>query len=129
MGPGWRYERSIEAKAGNVKAEAGLIRRHHLWRAAPAALWPAAAAGTKRIAVIATEYRLDSHADVIAGRLIKGYEYEGMRREPAVQVVSMYTDQVSPQRSEPGPRCEVRMHDLSDRSPSAHAGGRPTRRG
>jgi len=50
------------------------------------------AAGKKRIAAIATEYRLDSHADVIAGRLIKGYEYEGKRREPAVQVVSMYTD-------------------------------------
>ena len=52
-----------------------MIRRHHLWRAAPAALWPAAAAGTKRIAVIATEYRLDSHADVIARRLMKGCEY------------------------------------------------------
>jgi hypothetical protein len=84
----------IEAKAGNVNAEARLISRRHLLQAAPVALWPAAAAGKKRIAVIATEYRLDSHADVIAGRLIKGYEYEGKRREPAVQVVSMYTDQV-----------------------------------
>jgi len=80
--------------AGNVNAEARLINRRHRLQAAPAALWRAAAAGKKRIAVIATEYRLDSHADVIAGRLIKGYEYEGMRREPAVQVVSMYTDQV-----------------------------------
>ena len=71
-----------------------MISRRHLLQAAPAALWPAAAAGKKRIAVVATEYRLDSHADVIAGRLIKGYEYEGKRREPAVQVVSMYTDQV-----------------------------------
>ena len=71
-----------------------MISRRHLLQAAPAALWTAAAAGKKRIAVIATEYRLDSHADVIAGRLIKGYEYEGKRREPAVQVVSMYTDQV-----------------------------------
>jgi len=71
-----------------------LISRRHLLQAAPAALWPATAVGKKRIAAIATEYRLDSHADVIAGRLIKGYEYEGKRREPAVQVVSMYTDQV-----------------------------------
>ena len=71
-----------------------MISRRPLLQAAPAALWPAAVAGKKRIAVIATEYRLDSHANVFAGRLIKGYEYECKRREPAVQVVSMYTDQV-----------------------------------
>ena len=77
-----------------ARAEACLISRRYLLRTAPAALWPASAAGRKRTAVIVTEYRLDSHADVIAGRLIKGYEYEGKRREPAVHVVSMYTDQV-----------------------------------
>ena len=81
-------------RLGTVNAGARLISRRHLLQAAPATLWSAAAAGKKRIAVIATEYRLDSHSDVIAGRLIKGYEYEGKRREAAAQVVSMYTDQV-----------------------------------
>ena len=47
-----------------------------------------------RIAVLVTEYRRDSHADVIAGRLLEGYEYDGERRRPRLQVVSMYTDQV-----------------------------------
>jgi hypothetical protein len=47
----------------------------------------------KRIAVVTTVYRENSHADVIAGRLIAGYEYNGERRKPAVDVVSMYTDQ------------------------------------
>ena len=71
-----------------------MIRRRDLLKAASAMAWPARADAKKRVATIITEYRLNSHADVIAGRLIGGYEYEGKRREPAVQVVSMYTDQV-----------------------------------
>ena len=52
------------------------------------------AAPRKRIATIVTEYRPDSHADVIVGRLLEGYEYNGQRQTPQVEVVSMYTDQV-----------------------------------
>lgn len=48
----------------------------------------------KKIATVITEYRHNSHADVIVGRLLNGYEYEGERRQPRVQVISMYTDQV-----------------------------------
>lgn len=48
----------------------------------------------KKIAAIVTEYRRDSHADVIIGRLLEGYEYNGRRQAPRVEVVSMYTDQV-----------------------------------
>ena len=51
-------------------------------------------AADKKIAAIVTEYRRDSHADVIVGRLLEGYDYDGQRRSPRVQVVSMYTDQV-----------------------------------
>ncbi len=61
------------------------------------ALTAAAAFGQtsrKRIAIIATVYRKNSHADVIAGRLIEGYEYNGEKRRPQADVVSMYTDQV-----------------------------------
>ena len=52
------------------------------------------AAPRKRIAAIITEYRLDSHADVIVGRLLEGYEFNGPHQTPRVEVVSMYTDQV-----------------------------------
>jgi hypothetical protein len=71
-----------------------VISRRDLLKAASTVAWPARAEAKKRVATIVTEYRLNSHADVIAGRLIEGYEYEGKRHEPAVQVVSMYTDQV-----------------------------------
>ncbi len=52
------------------------------------------AAAPKRIAAIVTEYRLNSHADVIVGRLFEGYDWDGRRQAPRVRVVSMYTDQV-----------------------------------
>ena len=48
----------------------------------------------KRIAVIATEYRYYSHADVICGRILEGYTPNNIRVEPRTRIVSMYTDQV-----------------------------------
>src|SRR5215468_1507850 len=71
-----------------------MISRRDLLKAASATPWAVVAQAKKRIATVITEYRLNSHADVITGRLIEGYEYDGRRREPAAQVVSMYTDQV-----------------------------------
>ena len=46
-------------------------------------------ADVKRVAAIVTEYRYNSHADVILGRLLGDHGYR-----PQVQVVSIYTDQV-----------------------------------
>jgi hypothetical protein len=66
-------------------------RREFLALTASAAL---AFAPRKRIAIIVTVYRKGSHADVIAGRLLGGYEYNGEQRKPQVDVVSMYTHQV-----------------------------------
>ncbi|WP_018757803.1 hypothetical protein [Paenibacillus terrigena] len=43
----------------------------------------------KRIAAIVTEYRYNSHADVILGRLLGDFAYQ-----PQIEVVSIYTDQV-----------------------------------
>lgn len=43
----------------------------------------------KQVAVIVTEYRYNSHADMILGRLLGDLDYQ-----PRVQVVSIYTDQV-----------------------------------
>jgi hypothetical protein len=47
-----------------------------------------------RIATVITEYSRISHADVIVGRLLEGYDYYGTHHAPRVQVVSMYTDHV-----------------------------------
>jgi hypothetical protein len=43
----------------------------------------------KRVAAVITEYRFNSHADVILGRLLGDLGYK-----PQVEVVSIYTDQV-----------------------------------
>jgi len=49
----------------------------------------------KRVAAIVTEYREQSHADVIIGRLFDGYAPNGQRVEPRSQIVSMFTDQIA----------------------------------
>lgn len=56
---------------------------------------PLMAAGPprKNIAAVLTVYTRNSHADVIAGRLLEGYEYNGERRTPGVRIVSLYVDQ------------------------------------
>lgn len=46
----------------------------------------------KKIAAIVTEYRRWSHADVIVGKMLEGYLYDG-KDKPNLQVVSMYVDQ------------------------------------
>ncbi len=48
-----------------------------------------------RVAVLATTYFPDSHADVIAGKLIAGYTLHGVSTEPRVEVASLYLDQTS----------------------------------
>lgn len=48
----------------------------------------------KKVAAIITEYRRNSHADVIIGRLLEGYSYYGRNVIPRVNVVSMYTDRI-----------------------------------
>ncbi|MCE9533919.1 MAG: hypothetical protein K8T89_22765 [Planctomycetes bacterium] len=47
----------------------------------------------KKIATIVTEYRRTSHADVIVGKILEGYMYDG-KEKPNLQVVSMFVDQV-----------------------------------
>ena len=46
------------------------------------------------VAVITTEWRLNSHADVIAGRLVEGFTLDGQGEFPKLKLVSVYTDQV-----------------------------------
>ncbi len=68
-----------------------LDRRAFLFSAGAAL--PSPSAPRKNIAAILTVYTRNSHADVIAGRLLDGYEYAGKRRTPGVRIVSMYVDQ------------------------------------
>jgi hypothetical protein len=46
-----------------------------------------------KVAVITTIYFPASHADVIASRLIQGYEWQGQHVEPRVEVASIYLEQ------------------------------------
>ena len=46
----------------------------------------------KRVAALVTEYRRHSHADVIVGKILEGYLYDG-KEGPNLRVVSMFVDQ------------------------------------
>jgi hypothetical protein len=48
----------------------------------------------KPIAGIATEYRYNSHADLILGRLVQTETLDGRGRVPTLRLASLYTDQV-----------------------------------
>ncbi len=54
----------------------------------------------KTVAAIVTMYtndgRLNTHANVIVGRLLNGYSPNGVFTEPRTRLVSMYTDQAPP---------------------------------
>lgn len=51
-------------------------------------------AGPKRLAAILTEYRPGSHADVIIGKYLEGYNQDQMGPYPESKIVSMFTEQV-----------------------------------
>src|SRR5438132_6744258 len=46
----------------------------------------------KRVAAIITEYRFHSHADVIVGKILEGFNHDG-GPGPNLHLVSMYVDQ------------------------------------
>jgi hypothetical protein len=49
----------------------------------------------KKVAAIVTEYRHNSHADVIVGKILEGYHQDG-GPGPNLRLVSMYVDQFPP---------------------------------
>src|SRR5262245_36871394 len=53
----------------------------------------AAAASPRKIAAVTSVYRLNAHAEVIAGRLLEGYNLDGKNPRPNLQLVSLYVDQ------------------------------------
>ena len=48
----------------------------------------------KKVAAIVTEYRHNSHADVIVSRLFQTYTLDGKGKKPSLELVSLYLDQV-----------------------------------
>jgi hypothetical protein len=60
---------------------------------ASAALAAPPATPPKRIAILATIYRLQSHAQHMGDRFLVGYPYGGVWRKPDARVVSLYVDQ------------------------------------
>jgi hypothetical protein len=68
-----------------------LTRRGFLQTTALAAA--AAQTQPKRIAIIATIYRLQSHAQHMGDRFLVGYPYAGAWHKPDMKVVSLYVDQ------------------------------------
>jgi hypothetical protein len=69
-----------------------LTRRAFLQTTALAAA-AAPQARTKRIAIIGTIYRLQSHAQHMGDRFLVGYPYAGAWHHPNMKVVSLYVDQ------------------------------------
>ncbi len=70
-----------------------LTRRAFLATTAVAAAAAAPQAHPKRIAIIATIYRLQSHAQHMGDRFLVGYPYAGAWHHPNMKVVSLYVDQ------------------------------------
>jgi hypothetical protein len=58
------------------------------------ALAPAAPPAPKKIAAVITIYRPNSHADVIVGKYLEGYNQDGKPPHPNSRVVSMFLAQV-----------------------------------
>ena len=54
----------------------------------------AAAKPRPKVAAIVTEYRHNSHADIIVSRLLQTYTLDGKGRTSPLELVSLYTDQV-----------------------------------
>ena len=63
----------------------------------------------KRIAAIVTEYRHNSHADVIVGRLVESHTLDGKGEFPNLKLASLYTDQVP---SNDTSRALMKQHDI-----------------
>ena len=64
-------------------------RREFLATAAAPLAASAQAPPSKRIAAIVTEYRPNSHADVIVGKYLEGYRQNGQPPGPRSRIVSI----------------------------------------
>lgn len=81
-----------------TKSPRPLSRRQVLAGAAALAVPAAARAGQEKrrrpkIAAITTEYRTNSHADVLITKFLSGCDYPGAEFQPQVEIASLYLDQ------------------------------------
>src|SRR6476659_1687217 len=75
-----------------------MTRRTFLASSSTAMLTEAATVGPpKRIAAVLTEYWLGSHADVVVGKYLEGYNQDDQPPYPRSKVVSMFTEQIPKQ--------------------------------
>jgi hypothetical protein len=58
-----------------------------------AAVSPAPQNAPKKLAAVVTVYHLNSHAEMIAGRFLEGFNLNGTGARPQSQAVSLFTDQ------------------------------------
>ncbi len=52
------------------------------------------AGAAKTVAAVVTEFRPNSHAEVLVGRWLEGFELDGQSERPRSQLVALFTDQV-----------------------------------
>src|SRR5215467_12055752 len=69
-----------------------MLKRREFLLSTAAAL--KAADAPKRLAAVVTEYRENSHADVVVGKYLDGYLQNGQPPGPRSRIVSLYTAQV-----------------------------------
>ena len=67
-----------------------MLRRHFV----STALSAAAAIPPKRVAAIITEYRPGSHADVVVGKYLEGFNQDDQPPYPRSKIVSLFTEQL-----------------------------------
>jgi len=60
-----------------------------------------------RVAIVATTYFAGSHADVVATRLMAGYEWNGHHLDARIGVASLYLEQSGEFRQVAGPRPDI----------------------
>jgi hypothetical protein len=93
-----RSARSVPAAGKRRDLIAYLLsmnRRSFLTTAAAAVkALPAQSGPPKKIAAIITEYRPGSHADVIVGKYLEGFNQDGRPPYPRSKIASMFTEQV-----------------------------------
>lgn len=69
--------------------------------------WQGSPMQSPRVAVVATTYFRESHADVVATRLIEGYEWNGSHVRSRVEVASLYLEQLGEYGQVAGPRPDI----------------------
>ena len=69
-------------------------------------------AGRPKVAVLCSVYFAGSHADVIVGRLLDGYTFDGQHQDARIEVASVYLEQLGSSDYEPISRTDIGVPTL-----------------